>query len=775
MNYKHILIPLMSGMLFACGQGSDEDSTSPPPIQGSNCMTIESNQLCTASSVDGQSGQRIAIEVSGTLPEGYHLSWATEQVDGVKNPLIYSQDYTGFVILPRVPTDTAMNVTIAAVKESSDSVSELKTVINVSDRETLTLNGLTSVQLNTDGNLYMNWLPAITSDGQIYDDTSYTLSVTRLQDGVPTSDISEVTTLNTSEEVPVLLGETYRLLLKATDLNGVESYTDHMDFAVPSTLPKLRKVQTIQTYSLPNADDFEENTLLEIDNELYIVRVNDEDESKTITPALEQDLFLEEAPLVAQTRLKELTEEEKKAFASLSQVASYNGNTTVAFESFEITFKPTVSAYGEASLNSSTLCLKYTKSAGEVSACLDPETTMSCDVKSEISSSPKTTQICKGAFGAQFTGTIKGEIKGDLFWPGSAIKTTLKTGSPYFGGELENEYGLRAGVKTAFDFGPVEVGTGFRAYQTFTSTFNNEIRRLIPRMSMDIDLGTSKVIQKLPEKDSWWWASFPSKDGKTYSMKGEVSLGAFPVTKIGDSITLEGAFAGRGNINQDIGTIPGLKLVFPPVVGAKIFIDPHLEAKVILDLPWSGEFEYEGKFLTDDKYHINLYKHPEKIRLDFDSSRVCTGNYKYNGEYPVDTIPEYGSLQPGDRYGQGWRVNEEIAFPYVGTFRLVDFKISGDGAQFVKNDLVISDKGGSVSSEYDTKYNLPERSFVRMYHLINKESWAGLMFPTYVALEDSMNYGPTAYPWVCWGSAYYPKVETEDHNLKLEDALWIAD
>ncbi|MCL9777228.1 hypothetical protein [Vibrio methylphosphonaticus] len=775
MNYKHILIPLMSGMMFACGQGSDEDSSSTPPVHGKNCITIESNQLCTASSIDAQSGQRIAIEVSGILPEGYSLNWSTEQVDGVKTPLIYSQDYTGYVVLPRVPTDTGLSVSVTAVKEANDGASELKTVINVSDREALILNGITSVRLNTDGNLYVNWLPAITSDGQIYDGTSYTLSVTRFQDGEPTPDISEVTTLNTYEEVPVRLGETYRLLLKAIDSSGVDSYADHMDFMVPSTLPQLREVQTIQAFSLPDADDFEENTLLEIDNELYIVRVNDEDQSKIITLALEQDIFLEEAPLVIQTRLKELTEEEKKAFSSLDLVANYDGNTTVSFESFDITFNPTNSTFAEAKSGGPTQCLKYTTSAGEVSACLDPETTMSCDVKSEISSSPKTTQICKGAFGAQFTGAIKGEIKGDLYWPGSAIKTTVKTGSPYFGGELDNEYGLRAGIKTAFDFGTVEVGTGFRSYQTFTSTFNNEIRRLIPRMSMDIDLGTSKVIQKLPEKDSWWWLSFPSKDGNKYSMKGAISLGVFPITKLGDSIKIEGAFAGRGNINQDIGSIPGMELVFPPVVGAKIFIDPHLEAKVILTLPWSGEFEYEGKFLTDDKYHISLYKHPEKIRLDFDSSRVCTGNYKYNGEYPVDAVPEYGSLQPGDRYGQGWRINEEIAFPYLGTFRLVDFKISGDGAQFVKNDLVVNEKGGSVSSEYDTKYNLPERSFVRMYHLVNKESWAGLMFPTYVASEASMNYGPTDYPWVCWGNAYYPEVETEDFNMKLEDALWISD
>ena len=788
MRLKHYILSMLVAFISACGSGGDdsvkEQGGSPTDSASSEksvCMLVEGSEICGPASLSGKSGERLEVKVQGELPDGYSLRWSIDQVEGVKTPLIYADEgVRGYIILPRVDKDEVLNLTIAAVSDGAEEVNgALDSLLNVAEADSLTLNGITSVYLNEAGLLSVDWLPAVNSAGQAAVDAIYTISATKLVNGELSGDTTEISSDSTYEEIAVELGSTYRLILHAADANGVITYAEHLDFTVPESVPALLPVVTIPSGTIPEPSNYEENTLLNISDVIHVVRLTGDGSTKVITRAMEHERYSDAAPFVLSTRFKSLTEEEMLAYSSMAQANTVGGITTLELGNFEITFPEVNVASGKSTSSMDNYrCLALALGDGvvgdgKVSACLDKSSTMSCDIKTELSTNPKETQICKGALGAKLSGSVKSVFKGEVLWPVGALKVGLdkKTGN---NSGKSVEVALNPGAKFAYEFGNITAGTGFKISQTFTSTYINEYDGLLPNISMDIKFGKNKVLTPLPGKDSLYWYNTDLL-GVKLPVNIEVSLGIFPKIEAIKTIGAEASIAGRVNVNGAVKFLRGGVLSSPSVVDAKIYLDPHLDAKAYLNLPWNITAEIERKFLTDTKYRWNIYQHPRNIKISIESVRQCKGGYTYTGDLPVMAVPEYGMLEKGGTYGMGWFVNDKITFPYSGTFRLDSFSSNGDGASYVRFSRSSTGNKDVLRSEYDDVYGRPKTVLNRIFKFINKGHWAGEFFPTYVVFSDRINFGQAQFPWVCWGSSLTNPTEDSGgtFTFPLEMALWI--
>lgn len=767
------------------GGGSDDSGTGNVggveiPNTTENCLSlIPGERICLPESVSGKSGERIHIPLQGEVIEGMNFSWSVVEKDGVLSPIFLEGDDGAYVVLPR----TSSNVTLQLDVEGryGSEVGQMSVPVAVEGSETLILNGINLVNLNTDGYLDVEWMPAVNQQGVFASDVSYTLEVTRLVDGEPSDEVRPFHTTNLKETIDVALGEAYRLVLRVEDSNGVVTYSEHIDYVVPENKPEFQDVNVISNTATPNAANYQVGELFDFTGTLKIVREM-EDGTHYFDDAMAHEIYKPEAPLKFTMRVKELQPEEIAAQQTFKARSGYSGSQQDMLNSFAVNLPVDAVRSGyravmqSASADEPTnkLCAKVDAGQVEGSICKTPATGVMCDVDAALSVDIDINVKCTLNGSLDFKLESKSKFPPiELFWPGTSISKSFG-GNSYFP-SVNLNIGTRLGVVTEIAY-PLKVEMGFRASPVVKGNFYFKKTSWLPKFGGGVDTNLRGIFKPLGDEG---WVKFdrPSTDSVT-EMGVEMKVGAFPEIRI-NSFDLDAEMAAKLAVkNGIVGIEPVEKVGVPGVNVMPIY--SVVEADVEASGVGSAGFDF-GQIIPalDEKSTsvefetrpYSLYDHPKTIYVEGLEKTQCVGSKIYTLEYPVEGIADYGTLSYGDRYGRGWQYDETLTFPRKPDLELESFRIVGPGASSIQSEHI----GSSVTMLYEDVYFKPKQEATLVYKFRNPNSWLQRAFPIYAVDKYEFNQGDSKWPWICWGNEYKPKEKKFTHSMTLEDSVKMYD
>ncbi|WP_070967305.1 hypothetical protein [Vibrio sonorensis] len=755
---KHHAVFVLALALVGCNNSSGDKGTTQLEVitAKKNCATIEGSEVCLPLSIEAQSGERVYLSVTGNTKA--ELSWHPKESDSLRSPVLQPEGNGVFITVPVTKNNGSIDIVLESTI-GQESV-ELTTQLDVSGASNLIVNGINSILLNENSFLAVEWMPAITPQSAVATGVTYTLNVTRIENGILTDESRDFSGPELSQTVDVSLGETYRLLLSVQDANGVTTYTEHVDYQVANTLPELAPVVTDP---VPDIANYDEGQLIDQNGELKIVRVNQQGD-KFISTAKEFEAYKEEAPLVVSLRIKDLTEEEIAVLGSPSRssnvaMRSYNtspmhGDIKISLPEGYITqneddWLETADPSAEKlysnsdpsrkntnlSVGTSSACLNYSRPGVSAKACTRYDSArLICDAEFKLSNKPKVDASCYVTGRVRVTAEASASgVNYALMWPFPKIERDIQ------GAKLVVAPNL--GLKGKFQV-PVSIKSDF----TVTASAKTGAKYGIGDFYLPYALPYGSAHARLSAKDGKLFnVTIPSnKTGTKLTLTAE--LGAFPEIKIGDffEVSLEGA----GKVESDatylrVGTDESKKTSF---------LDANIKSSGYTKVALKSAGLYSDWLNYADTWSKStptwtLYKHPKKFNYSgvWFSQCLMSGTYPFL-ESPIE-LPEYGTLDHRDPYGSSFQQEHQYSF---GGVTLVSVK----PAEFEKSeelDIHVGDNN-DLSMKYEEKTG-PEKIVPVFIKLKHPSSSLGHIFPIYVVDMVSLSQfgGP---PWVCWGSGF---------------------
>ena len=756
------------------GNSNENDGTIDPAPQ--SCLSLVSDEYqCLPEKVTGLSGQRVHIPLTGEVKEGMSFNWTTVEVEGISMPIFMPGDSGAYVVLPRTTTDVSLTLNVEGKLGSVfDSVS---IPIDVKGAETLILNGINIITMNTDGLLDIEWLPAVNDQGIYANDIIYTLTLTKLVDGNPSSDVRTFQTSGLTESMDAEFGATYRFVLSVEDTSGNVTFSEHIDYTVADRQPELQEVITVTTKTLPAPSSLDLYSLVDANGVLKIVRVM-ENGVHYYDNAMAHEIFKTTAPQKVAMRLKELEPEEVTAYlqrrTKQSEYIDANSFTINLPDGYESIYLKS------GTYNREKLCRKLEVNAQyleqfEGSLCSTPSKTVMCTT--DVTMSPELVATVECSLNSNFEVKLESKSKFELnqmyvYWPGSNMIKKL-SGNKYFE-TIELALGTRIGAKLDIKY-PLKVTTGFKSSASVTGDVYFGMDSLMPKFKINVSTNTQNIFKPLGEK----WVNIESPSTKTPAEMGfELKLGVFPRISLEDFYIEAEAAAKLALKNKFLGinmveNTPGVNMM-PLLTTVDGAIDGNGVGAASIDLnqflpSWAPDFKTTVQLETPS---LKIYEHPKTVTFNIEDQRSCYGKDRYTNDIPVLSVPEYGPLMKGNRYGKGWRHNETITIPPKDDLALASFNVYGPGAKLID----ARHQGSSIGLTYNQITNEKKQEATLLYKFIKPGSLLQKAFPIYSVEKYTINRGENTgqYPWVCWGSAYRTQKNSDSRTLSLENAANIS-
>ncbi|WP_318493439.1 hypothetical protein [Photobacterium leiognathi] len=738
-----------------------------------SCMSLITDEYqCLPDKVIGRSGQRIHIPLTGNIKEGMSFNWATTEVEGITTPIFMSDKNGAYVILPRTTNDTTLTLNVEGKLGSVHDSASIP--IDVTGAETLILNGINLISMNTDGLVVTEWLPAVNAQGDYANDVLYSLNVTKLVDGKPSNDSRTFQTANLSESIDVEFGALYRFVLSAEDDKGNVTYSEHIDYLVSEQQPELQDIITNTTKKMPDPASLELYSLVDDNGALKIVRET-KNGDHYYDNAMAHEIYKVTAPLKVTMRLKELEPEEITAHFQ-RQAKQYNDDTN----SFSI-IPPTSQDNAKNKIhNIEKLCKKLEFNQPifdtfEGSMCTSPSKSLICT--NDYTLSPKLTAKAECTLNNNFEVKLESKSKFELnqlyvYWPGTNMIKKIG-GNKYFEA-IELGLGTRIGAKLDIKY-PLKIAIGFKSNASVTGNVSFKMGNWLPALNIDVSSNSKDIFK--PLSNSWQEIlEFPNYS-RPAEMGLELKLGVFPRISIGENLNIEAEAAGKLALKNKFQLIKPVGQINAPAINVMpLFttVDGAIDANGVgsasVDLskvfPSLSE-HFKGTVETETP-SLNLYTHPKKVTFDIEQQYACSGKYTYHNDTPILTQTAFGPLNKGDSYGNGWWRDEVITVPNKGDIALKSFNIYGPGAKLMDAGY----NGSSIGITYTDIMNKQVQEATLLYEFIKPGSLLQKAFPIYAVDKYKINGGvdTSQAPWVCWGNGYRTVKKSESITLTLQEA-----